>query len=279
MEHLELAHPHKERADLSNAQLEHVLPQTLTDEWRADLGLEAERIHVTWLNTPGNLTLSGYNPELQNRPFAVKRREYANSNIVLTRRLTELDRWDEAQIMKRGRQLGEMAATIWSGPDHDVPVTPTEAPSDNHQPSQSDSERHALRRRYWTAFGEILARNGSAIKPPSPEPSYWRPFSSPLVGVSVWATINLRRRRITVGVTMRGPRGQAVFDRLNRDREYLEKELGAPISWTAEPGRYERYIELEQRDTNPADEPAWPEQHAWLQGRLEALYHCLQTRT
>lgn len=61
---LERARGHKEPADLNDAQVEHILPQTLSPMWRAMLGPDAERIHGTWLHRPGNLTLSAYNQEL-----------------------------------------------------------------------------------------------------------------------------------------------------------------------------------------------------------------------
>lgn len=41
--------------------IEHIMPQTLTPEWKRDLGPEYERIHETWLHRLGNLTVTGYN--------------------------------------------------------------------------------------------------------------------------------------------------------------------------------------------------------------------------
>ncbi len=115
LEALELAHPHKERGDVALAQIEHVMPQTLSQAWKADLGEEASRVHSEWLNSIGNLTLSAYNPEMSNNPFAEKRQEYAKSNIVLTRQLAEHSSWGEAEIAERGRRLAAVASNIWRG--------------------------------------------------------------------------------------------------------------------------------------------------------------------
>ena len=49
------------------------MPQTLSDEWREDLGSDATDVHNQWLDTVGNLTLTGYNSELSNKPFAEKK--------------------------------------------------------------------------------------------------------------------------------------------------------------------------------------------------------------
>lgn len=116
LESLESANGHKEPADLSAAQVEHIMPQTLSETWRVDLGVEAERIYGEWLHKPGNLTLSAYNRELWNHPFAEKRTQYKQSNIVITRQLEEQCKWGEVEIQARGQALAEMANKIWPGP-------------------------------------------------------------------------------------------------------------------------------------------------------------------
>lgn len=117
LETLERYHEHKEPADLTLAQIEHIMPQTLSNEWLVDLGPDAPAIHAAWLHTLGNLTLSAYNPELQNHAFRVKREEYKNSNIIMTRRLAERTTWDAQAIEERGQRLAELAAKVWVGPD------------------------------------------------------------------------------------------------------------------------------------------------------------------
>jgi hypothetical protein len=111
--------PHKEQVDLSTAQIEHIMPQTLSDEWKNELGPEADRIYATSLDTIGNLTLSGYNPELHNHPFAEKRVEYEKSKISLTRELAKSGNWTEPQMVQRGQRLAEMASHIWTGPENE----------------------------------------------------------------------------------------------------------------------------------------------------------------
>jgi hypothetical protein len=120
LETLERARGHKEPADLRETQIEHILPQTLNANWRTDLGSAAEQIHAEWLHSPGNLTLSGYNLELWNHRFAVKRSRYAQSNVVLTRELVTYDHWDEETIRSRGQQLAAEAARLWIGPSPEI---------------------------------------------------------------------------------------------------------------------------------------------------------------
>src|SRR5438445_3384571 len=68
-------HDRKERVVVDEYTIEHILPQNenLSSEWQAELGPEWERIQQTYLHTLGNLTLTGYNPELSDRPSVEKR--------------------------------------------------------------------------------------------------------------------------------------------------------------------------------------------------------------
>lgn len=92
------------------------MPQTLTDEWKAELGADAEALHAHWLHTIGNLTLTGYNSELSNDAFAIKRGRYGQSNVEITKQIAGYDEWNEATIRDRAEWLFELAARVWEGP-------------------------------------------------------------------------------------------------------------------------------------------------------------------
>ena len=116
LERLEVESGHKEPASLDSCQIEHVLPQTLSSEWRTLLGESAEEIHATHLHRFGNLTLTGYNPELGNRPFAEKRPALAKSHVELNRWIAEQQTWGPDEIDTRGAALADRAVTIWPRP-------------------------------------------------------------------------------------------------------------------------------------------------------------------
>ncbi len=113
LERLELSFNHKESAELSGTQIEHVLPQTLTPEWEQELGEGAEEQSTRLLHTLGNLTLTKYNAELSNKPYEVKRSDFANSHFVLNRYFAEVVRWSPDAILERGRALSQRAIGIW----------------------------------------------------------------------------------------------------------------------------------------------------------------------
>jgi len=101
--------------------IEHILPQNenLSKAWQDALGPEWERIRDTWLHTLGNLTLTGYNTEYSDRPFAEKRDMpggFRQSPLKLNQGLGQLEQWDEGTIKARAQRLSEMAVLVWRAP-------------------------------------------------------------------------------------------------------------------------------------------------------------------
>lgn len=113
LERIERSFDHKEPAELSKAQIEHVLPQTLTPEWVRELGDEGVKQSLQLLHTLGNLTLTKYNAELSNKPYEVKREELVRSHFELNRHFAQVARWSPDAIRERGHTLAQRALKIW----------------------------------------------------------------------------------------------------------------------------------------------------------------------
>ena len=114
----------KEPISVGDYTIEHVMPQTLSEEWRAELGEDWRETHETYLHTIGNLTFTGYNSELSNHSFKEKQDipgGFLDSPLRLNRSLAEAERWDETAIEKRADELFQTALKIWIGTD--VPDT------------------------------------------------------------------------------------------------------------------------------------------------------------
>ncbi len=116
LETLEQSYGSRERVDLSSLTIEHIMPQTLTEEWEHELGEDARELHQKKLHLLGNLTLTGYNPELSNSPFEVKKSRFSQSNVEMNKEIAQELEWTGTQIDKRGRDLAERAIRMWSGP-------------------------------------------------------------------------------------------------------------------------------------------------------------------
>jgi predicted transport protein len=108
----------KELVDVEGDTIEHIMPQNenLLAAWRTELGESWRETHKRYLHTIGNLTLTGYNSELSDRPFAEKRDidgGFADSPIRLNRGLAKLEGWNEAEIRNRAEKLAEQATKVW----------------------------------------------------------------------------------------------------------------------------------------------------------------------
>lgn len=62
--------------------IEHIMPQTLSKEWKVALGDDWERIHESWLHRLSNLSLTAYNANYQNYLFT-KKRDLENGYRIL----------------------------------------------------------------------------------------------------------------------------------------------------------------------------------------------------
>lgn len=105
----------KEPISVDEYSIEHVMPQKLTEEWQRDLGKNWENVHEDYLHTIGNLTLTGYNPELSNRSFTDKWADvFFESPLRLNQSLANADGWNQTAISERATLLFQHALKIWS---------------------------------------------------------------------------------------------------------------------------------------------------------------------
>lgn len=112
----------KEKNNIGAYTIEHIMPQNpnLSQEWRECLGPNWKEIQKNYLHTIGNLTLTGFNPELSDRPFEEKRDMeggFKQSAIRLNIYLQDLSTWNEHEIKKRTEYLIKKAYKIWKYPE------------------------------------------------------------------------------------------------------------------------------------------------------------------
>ncbi|GAA9357846.1 DUF262 and DUF1524 domain-containing protein [Helicobacter pylori] len=113
----------KERVYTHEYTTEHIMPQTLTEEWERDLGENFQAIHDKYLHTIGNLTLTGYNPEYGNKSFKEKQgmeKGFKDSPLRLNHGLRDLKSFGEEEIKKRANDLADLALKIWTYPKLDA---------------------------------------------------------------------------------------------------------------------------------------------------------------
>jgi len=121
LERLENHFHSKEPIRAANYTIEHVVPQSLTPEWKVALGQDAEEVHSRLLHTIGNLTLTGYNSELSCKPFKDKLEQkeggFLSSPLVLNSYIREQTEWGKVQIEARAAELAQVVLQVWPEPD------------------------------------------------------------------------------------------------------------------------------------------------------------------
>ena len=115
-----------------NITIEHIMPQTLSDEWKTALGDEWERIHQQYLHTMANLTLTGYNSQYSNLTFIKKRdmeKGFKDSAFRLNNYVKSCEQWTETELKQRQQELLQVFMNLWPMPTTSFEVTMQEAES------------------------------------------------------------------------------------------------------------------------------------------------------
>ncbi len=113
LETIEESFGHKETVSFDDLQVEHVMPQTLTDWWQNHLGEDWENTYDLLLHTLGNLTLTAYNPELSNEDFFTKRSKFQNSHLEINKYFIDQNSWSKKEIEHRALELADRCLSIW----------------------------------------------------------------------------------------------------------------------------------------------------------------------
>ncbi|HRP01522.1 MAG TPA: DUF262 domain-containing protein [Candidatus Kapabacteria bacterium] len=118
----------------SNITIEHIFPQNPDPKWKIELGAdEYNLIKENYLNTIGNLTLSGNNGKLSNKPFLDKKvmnvdgkeQGYIFSRLWLNRDLKEKTKWNKSEIEMRANTISERFIKIWGIPEINIELEAT----------------------------------------------------------------------------------------------------------------------------------------------------------
>lgn len=267
LETLERSRGHKEPADLQGAQVEHVLPQTLNEQWVADLGAEAERIQADWLHKPGNLTLSGYNAELWNHPFDIKRARYADSNIVITRELAEFERWGEDEIRRRGEHLAEEAAQIWIGPKEQVVRSNETDDGDDDAPG-----RQVLRQRFWQGLKEYLMAEHPELPDFEGRPSRTIRLPSGIRHIGIDLRFGLRDNEVGIDVWFWRDESFPVWERISANPAEFNALLGFDWSFERVEGKNRAWMTASHACADLRKESTWGEVYQHVGQTLAAIY-------
>lgn len=113
-----------EKMQSGNYTIEHIMPQTLTPQWKQELGDDWENIYNDYLHTFANLTLTGFNTSYSNHSFKEKKEGYIdrkgnkidgfnNSAFRLSNYLKQIDKWTLDEILERQKLLLDNFMRLW----------------------------------------------------------------------------------------------------------------------------------------------------------------------
>lgn len=159
---LEESYASREPVDLTELTIEHVMPQTPTAAWRAELAPDLEDgetfddVHTALHHTLGNLTLTGYNSTLSNSPFETKRTHLASSGLKMNQEIAAAPRWGRAAIAERAARLAERIISLWPGP-----MDGAQAADPGPEWARLTAAVAALPAGRWTTYGDLAALIGS----------------------------------------------------------------------------------------------------------------------
>ncbi len=107
----------KEHVITDNLTIEHIMPQNknLSTAWKKMLGEDWETVRDRYLHTLGNLTLTGYNSELGDKPFQEKKEMLADTThiVVLYSDVKDKDLWNAAAIESRAERLASLIKELF----------------------------------------------------------------------------------------------------------------------------------------------------------------------
>lgn len=85
--------------------IEHIMPQTLDDSWKVELGEKFDEIHKTYLHNIGNLILTEFNSEIGNKPFDEKKRKLETSSLYFRLDVIKRNIWNEQSIKEHQKNM------------------------------------------------------------------------------------------------------------------------------------------------------------------------------
>lgn len=218
--------------------IEHIMPQNpnLCQEWVDDLGPNYKEIQKTYLHTIGNLTVTGCNPKLSDKPFLEKKEfdecGYRNTIFRLSKDyLAHLDTWNEEEINKRANKLILRALNIWEYPVVSQEIIDKYVPKESLPESiinENDTEINLFEVEYWTKFNQHIAENSEILKPTTARGRPIHVLGSGNSLVELRFTFNSNNE---ISSRLHIKDNKELFDYLFNKKQEIENEFGHSLEW------------------------------------------------
>ena len=163
----EIENQGKERIVTDNLTIEHIMPQNsnLSSSWQTMLGDNWAADRERLLHTIGNLTLTGYNSELGDKPFDEKKEMFEQNThaVYLYAEIKEHKIWNAAAIEARAEKLSKKIIKLFPMVTADVIMSYNDP--DNHEYTCEDPSQATYKTpTYYVLQGErVKVKNFSEM--------------------------------------------------------------------------------------------------------------------
>jgi len=144
--------------------------------------------------------------------------------------------------------------------------------------SQELTPAKELQLAYWTAFREYVLGRKTPLKPQKPGPQHWMNFSLGRGSFGMYAFVDTTKPRIGVRLFLQPPDAKAHFHLLMQQKQQIEQEMGAGLSWEEKPDKKQSYVCLYDTSVDCRQREQWPEQHEHLLEILERFHRVFSHR-
>ena len=211
----------KEKIIPSGYTIEHVMPQNenLPLEWQNELGPNWQGVQKKYLHTIGNLTLTGYNSELSDRPFMEKMKNsggYLESGLRLNSFIRDQNQWNEEKIVERAKILADKALKIWQYPHVEgIVVNKSKNGTKGEEYNLESYNPSNLTRNLFNALDRRILNLDDDI-----QCVYYKTCVAYKIGGAIFADIRVLKSKLKIHVNMKF---KEVIDPLGLCREITDK--------------------------------------------------------
>jgi hypothetical protein len=144
----------------------------------------------------------------------------------------------------------------------------SEPEDDDREPTRA----RRLRLEFWTEFRTYAESNATRFKPTKPSAQHWMNLRPGRQNVHLTAIALLDELRAEL--VLEGSKAKERFAALQQHATMIQTSLGEPLAWHTIDQIKSCRIYL-ARTSDLDDRNRWPEYHAWLTTKLDALHSAL----
>lgn len=148
-----------EKLRTESLTIEHILPRSQNSPvWKKELGQEYDNVYNKYLDTLGNLTITGHNSELGTKSFNEKKKiiEEKSKAVRLNRSILDQYVWDETAILRRAEILSNFILNLMVYPSATIIQTSSYSNTQNAISLSDLDEVTGQKPNTYTLLGETV---------------------------------------------------------------------------------------------------------------------------